>query len=170
MRIAGWSPRSMIRWQSMHAATVRLGSLLGRRLRVARDGDVVVVVGDPGVERDQVVLGRELGLLEFLLLLLPLPLVARPQEEEVAARTEQDEDAQDDQANGWPAGGRLTGRGAFRAGPRTRCCRRLLDLLHEFLQCRGDIPIRPVLAYHVRGHARGDAVRYNATVIRAEVL
>src|SRR6185437_15227556 len=107
---------SHVRWlaspvQRTRSALVRVkrGGLLGRRRRVARDSDVVVVVGDPGVERDQVVLGRELSLLELLLLLLPLPLVARPQKEEVAARTKQDEDTQDDQANGWSAGGRFTG-------------------------------------------------------------
>ncbi len=49
------------------------------RFRFALDGDVGVVVGDPGAERDQVVLGGRLGLVE-----LPSPALAdgaRDQEE-----------------------------------------------------------------------------------------
>src|SRR5262249_61392675 len=47
-----------------------------RRLRVVLDGDVGIAVGELGAERDQVVLGGQLGILQFL---LPTPAHRPPE-------------------------------------------------------------------------------------------
>ena len=83
------------RVQRRGAALVRgqRGGLLGRRLRVALDGDVVLVIGDPVAEREQVVLGRGLGLGE-----VPLPAqAARAPDEQAAEHHHEQDDAEGDQ-------------------------------------------------------------------------
>ena len=66
-------------------------TLFFRRLRVVPDGDVGVLVGQPGAERDQVVLRGRLGLVE-----LPLPALAGGAHEQEEAKHGQHEKNTDD--------------------------------------------------------------------------
>src|SRR5262249_57036111 len=115
-----------------------------RRLRVALDGDVDVAVGEPVAERDQVILGGQLGILE---LLLPALANGTPNHKD-SKEGDHGYDADDDQevpqrVRGWA--GRLPA-GALPGGlPGAPLPGLLLHLGHEVGQRREDVLIRLML-------------------------
>src|SRR5262249_22541488 len=92
-RAHGLDPAGRVQGRGPALAGAQRRGLLLCRLRVAADGDVGVLIGEPGAERDQVVLGGQLGLLE---LLLPAPADGAADEEDPEPRHHGD-DPDDDQ-------------------------------------------------------------------------